>query len=89
MLKELHVVELHRTSENFIEKVTVEPSLFSFSTLIKARRSILPLGVFKDEIAKSCPDSIVGDFLTVFEMSNSETIYIAEDYDWIRRHCSD
>ncbi len=89
MLKELHVVELHRTSDNLIEKVTVEPSLFSFSTLIKAKRSILPLGTFKDEIVENCPDSIVGDFLTLFEMSNGEKFYIAEDYDWIRKHCSD
>lgn len=89
MLKELHVVEFSRTSENIIEKVAVEPSLLSFSTLIKARRSLIPLGSLKNEVVENCPDSIVGNFLTVFEMSNGKNIYIAEDYDWIRKHCSD
>lgn len=88
MLKELHVVTFTITQENFyIEEVT--PALFSFGTLIKAERSSIALGESKANVADKCSDSIVGDFLTVFEMSNGEIIYIAEDYDWIRRHCSD
>lgn len=84
MLKELHVVTFEGSH---IAKVT--PALFNFETLIKAERSTIALGESKDNVADMCPDSIVGNFLTVFDMSDGQTIFIAEDYDWIRRHCSD